>query len=506
MEGTRESLWMATSQGARRPSLEDGGGFDVAVIGAGITGLTVALLLKRRGLRVAVVEMGVVGQGATGHTTAKVTSLHQLTYAELASTFGEETARVYGQANESAIAMMAAWVAEYGIDCAWERRAAVTYTGEHAGVEAVRAEAETAARLGLPARYETRLGLPVPVEAAVVFDDQAQFHPRDYVLALAGQVQGDGSVVCEHSRVVDVREGTPCRVVTPGGTVEAADVVLATHLPILDRGFYFAKAHPTRSYALAVSVDGPVPEGMYINVEQPTRSLRSYSRDGEELLIVSGESHKPGADDDEAGHWRALAAWAREHFPVRAVQYCWSAQDYTAVDKLPYVGALSRSSRNVWVATGLRKWGMTGGTAAAMILADLLEGREHPWAATFDANRFTPVQSAKAFVTENAEVARHFVADRISEPGLDAVAELDPGEGVVVRAGHEAYAVSRDDGGRVRSLSPVCTHMGCHVRWNTAERSWDCPCHGSRFGADGRVVEGPAVRDLDEKDLPAAPG
>ena len=503
MEGAKESLWMATSEGAQRRSLEDGGRFDVVVIGAGITGMTAALLLKRQGLRVAVVEMGAVGQGVTGHTTAKVTSLHQLSYGELASTFDDDTARVYGQANEAAIAMMAAWVAEYGIDCAWERRAAVTYTGEQAHVEAVRTEAQTAARLGLPARFETDIDLPVPVKAAVVFDDQAQFHARDYVLALADQVDGGDSAVYEHSRVVDVREGTPCRVVTPEGAVEATDVIVATHLPILDRGFYFAKAHPTRSYALAMSVDGPVPGGMYINVEQPTRSVRSYTRDGEQLLIVSGESHKPGADDDEARHWQALAAWARDHLHAGSVRYRWSAQDYTAVDKIPYVGALSRSSTRLWVATGFRKWGMTGGTAAAMVLADLVQGREHPWAATFDANRLTPVQSLKSFVTENLDVARHFVADRISEPGFDALADLAPGNGVVVRAGAEAYAVSRDRDGRLRSLSPVCTHMGCHVRWNTAERSWDCPCHGSRFGVDGRVIEGPAVRDLDDKDLPS---
>jgi glycine/D-amino acid oxidase-like deaminating enzyme/nitrite reductase/ring-hydroxylating ferredoxin subunit len=446
--------------------------------------------------------MGVVCQGVTGHTTAKVTSLHQLIYAELASRFDEDTARIYGAANEAAIEQVAAFVAELDIDCAFERHPALTYTLDDEQVAQLETEAETAARIGLPARFVTETDLPFPVAGAVRFENQAQFHPRDYVQALVNALDGDGCAVYERSRVVDVRDGSPCRVATPNGAVEADHVVLATHLPLLDRGLFFAKAHSTRSYAMAMRVDGAVPEGMSINIEQPTRSLRPYVRNGQRMLIVGGEGHKPGEDDDETRHWEALAAWAREHFPVTSIDYFWSAQDYTPVDKLPYVGKLSRRSTGIWVATGFRKWGMTWGTAAAMILADLIQGRSNPWAATFDPNRLTPRQSATSFVTENFDVARHFVRDRLVLPGREALDALAPGEGVVVRIGIQAYAVSRDGRGAWQSLSPVCTHMGCHVRWNTAERSWDCPCHGSRYAPDGKVIHGPAVRDLDPKPLP----
>lgn len=505
--GASPSLWMATSAGPERPRLEGHQRFDAVVIGAGITGITVALLLKQAGLRVAVLERGRVCQGVTGHTTAKITSLHQLAYADLASRFDDDTARIYGQANEAALAHIATWVEQFAIDCAFERRPAVTYTRADDQVEHIHAEAETAARLGLPARFSDATDLPFPVQAAVIFDAQAQFHPRDYVLALADEVDGDGSVVFEHAAVVDVRDGQPCRVATAEGRAEAPHVVVATHLPVLDRGFFFAKAHPTRSYAIAVSTDGPLPESMSITAESPTRSLRSYVRDGHRLLIVSGESHKPGADEDESRHWQALLDWAHEHFAVVAAEYRWSAQDYTAVDKLPYVGALSRRSTGLWAATGFRKWGITGGTAAAMLLAELIRGREHPWAATFDANRLTPAQSASSFASENLDVARHFVSDRLGLPGADAVGDLAAGDGTVVRLGAEAYAVSKDERGTLTSVSPVCSHMGCHVAWNRAEGSWDCPCHGSRFAADGSVVQGPAVHDLPRKDLPDdAPG
>ena len=501
----RESLWVATSSAPERPSLAGVQRYDVAVLGAGITGITTALLLKRAGARVVVLEMGRVCQGVTGYTTAKVTSLHQLVYAELASSFGHDTAQVYGAANEAAIERIAAFVRDLDIDCAFERRPAVTYTLDGERVDRLEAEADTAARVGLPARFVTDTDLPFAVAGAVRFDNQAQFHPRDYVLALAEAVEGEGCAVYERSRVVDVRDGSPCRVETPDGTVEADHVVVATHLPLLDRGFFFAMAHPSRSYAIAARVDSAVPEGMYINVERPTRSVRPYVREGQRMLIVGGEGHKPGEDDDEARHWESLAAWATRHFPITSIDYQWSAQDYSPVDKLPYVGRLLPVSPGIWTATGFRKWGMTLGTAAAMILADLIQGRTNPWAQTFDPNRVTPAQSARSFVTENLDVARHFVRDRLALPGRDALTTLAPGEGVVVRVGTQAYAVSRDEHGDWRSLSPVCTHMGCHVRWNTAERSWDCPCHGSRYAPDGTVIHGPAVRHLDPKALPDPP-
>lgn len=500
--GVRESLWMVTSRGRERPPLAGIHRYDVAVVGAGITGVTTALLLKRAGARVAVLEMGAVCQGVTGYTTAKVTSLHQLVYAELASRFDDETAQIYGAANQAALEQIAAFVRQLDIDCAFERRPALTYTLDSEQVARVEAEAQTAARVGLPAHFVTETDLPFPVAGAVRFDNQAQFHPRDYVQALAEEVDGGGCTVYERSRVVDVRDGSPCRVETPEGAVEANHVVLATHLPLLDRGLFFAKAHPSRSYAMAVRVDGAVPEGMYINVEQPTRSVRPYVRDGQRMLIVGGQGHQPGEDDDEAQHWESLGAWARQHFPVTSIDYYWSAQDYTPVDKLPYVGRLSPSSTGIWTATGFRKWGMTLGTAAAMILADLVQDRKNPWAETFDANRATLTQSATSFVAENLDVARHFVRDRLALPGRDALDALAPGDGVVVRLGTQAYAVSRDEHGGWHSLSPVCTHLGCHVRWNTAERSWDCPCHGSRYTPDGTLIHGPAVRDLDPKPLP----
>lgn len=501
-----QSLWMATTQAPERPAFTSEDSYDVAVVGAGITGLTTALLLKRAGLRVAVLEMGEVGQGVTGFTTAKVTSLHQLVYAQLLDRLGEDAARSYGAANQAAITQIAELVDTYGIDCAFERRSAMTWTADEHMVAAVRREAEAARHLGLPAELEDSSDLPFAVRAAVVFDNQAQLHPRDYVLALADAVDGDGCAVFQRSRVVRLRPGTPNRltVASPtsgaAGVVHAVDVVLATLLPFFDLGGFFAKAHPKRSYLISARVEGPVPQSMSISAESPTRSLRTYDRNGQHHLLVGGESHRPGAVPDERSHWERLESWARQHFALGAVDYRWSAHDYTSVDGMPYVGRLTPLSRHLWTATGYRKWGMTNGTAAAMILASLITGQRHPWAAAFDAQRLTLRASARSFLQENAEVGLHFVGDRFGLPGRDALDRLADGEGVVVRVDGQPLAVSRQ-GGRMHSVSAVCTHLGCLVGWNRAEQSWDCPCHGSRFDPAGTVIQGPATSDLRARPL-----
>lgn len=506
-----QSLWMATSAAPERPSFAGEDRVDVAVVGAGITGLTTAVLLTQAGMRVAVLDMGAVGQGVTGFTTAKISSLHELIYGELTDRHGEETARTYGEANEAAIAQIAQLVDDHAIDCAFERRAAVTWTRQPDMVDAVRREDQVARRLGLPVRPATAADLPFAVQAAVVFDAQAQFHPRDYLLGLARIVDAGGSTMYQHSRVVGLRPGAPNRltVINPDrpdrrdhGVLRADHVVIATQLPFFDIGGFFARAHPMRSYLVSAPVGGSVPDSMSISAGSPTRSLRTYDRDGRRHLLIGGESHRPGVSLDERVHWEHLERWGREHFDLGPVDYRWSAHDYTPVDGLPYVGRLAPLGPQLWTATGYRKWGMTNGTAAAMILAGAITGRHVPWAAAFDAQRLTLTASARTFITENATTGYHFVRDRLGLPGPAAVDDLRDGDGRVVRAGPRAVAVSRE-AGQLRGVSPVCPHLGCHVRWNRAERSWDCPCHGSRFTAEGTVIQGPATKDLAPRAVPA---
>ena len=498
-----ESLWLATTDGPAHPALDAPLDVDVAVVGAGIAGLSTAFLLKRRGVRVAVLEAGRVCGATTGHTTAKVSAQHGLTYDALRSQFGAEAARAYAEANLAAIDLMEALVREHDVGCGWERRPAYAYTEDDEQIEAVEREVEAAREAGLPASFTTETDLPWAVRAAVRFDAQAQFHPREYCLALARLVDGDGSRVFEATRAVDVAEGSPCTVTTERSELRAAFVVLATHLPFLDRGAFFAKSHPEREYVVAASLAQPAPRGMYISVEQPTRSVRQHTVDGSELLILAGESHKTGQEPDTEARYAALADFARERFDVESIDYRWSTQDYMPVDQVPYIGRLRRGSERLYVATAFKKWGMTHGTVAGMVISDQILGRENPWTALFEPNRVTPGASAKSFVKENLDVAKRFVGDRIRPQGPSDADGLEPGDGAVISVGGERVAASRDDDGRLHVVSARCTHLGCIVSWNPAERSWDCPCHGSRFSADGAVLEGPAVEPLEPRAAPA---
>ena len=492
---------MDTAHSPSHPPLARDLSVDVAVVGAGITGITTALLLKEAGASVAVLEARSVSSGTTGYTTAKVTSLHQLVYGELVSSFGEEGARAYGEANQAGLEQIAKLVGDLGIECDFRRKPNYTYAARPEEADDVRREAELAAGLGLPATFTTETDLPYDVAGAVRFDDQAEFHPARYVLALAAAIPGAGSHVFEGTRVISVDQGDPCRVVANGHAVTAAHVVVATGMPILDRGLYFARESPKRSYCIAVRVRGDVPQGMYISAGEPTRSIRSHPVGESELVVIGGEGHKPGTGDPVASY-RRLVEWAHRHFDVEAVEYRWAAQDYMPADGMPYIGRLWPLSDRVLTATGFRKWGLANGTAAAMMLRDRLEGRDNPWARTFDSTRVKPLAAAPGIAREGIDDAWHLVADRIRKRG-NAQA-VGPGEGMVVSAGLRQVAVSRDEDGTMRAVSARCTHLGCIVSWNAAERTWDCPCHGSRFEAGGEVIQGPAVRSLPPADLPGA--
>ncbi|HEX8135789.1 MAG TPA: FAD-dependent oxidoreductase [Actinomycetes bacterium] len=498
------SYWVATAPETAFPAYRGGGPkVDVAVLGGGITGLLTALLLKQDGASVAVIEAGKVACGVTGSTTAKVTSLHGLTYARLARSLGTQAAQVYGEANQAGLALIARLVEQLGIDCDFERLPAFTYTEQPRQVPAVEQEVEAARQAGLPASFTTDIGLPFPVQAAVRFDDQAQFHPRRFCVALAQAVDGDGGQVFEQTRARNLRLGFPCTVRTEHGDLRADHVVVATHLPFFDPLGLFAKTSPSRSYAAAVTLAEAAPPGMYLSADPATRSIRPLVSGGNQA-VVAGEEHKVGHGGDTRTHQQALEGWVRDRFPVRSVDYRWSAQDYMPADNVPYIGRLLPLYGRLHVATGFRKWGMTHGAVAAMLLRDEIAGRRNPWAGLFQASRLHPLASARELAVHNLDVALRFVGDRVRTLRPSSADGLAPGEAGIRELNGTKVAAYRDEDGRLHAVSGRCTHLGCLVAWNAAERTWDCPCHGSRFAYDGTVLQGPAVEDLPAVS-PAAP-
>lgn len=456
-----QSYWLASAPPTDYPSLDSDANADVAVVGAGITGLTAACMLKKAGLKVVVLEAGRIARGTSGHTTAKVTSQHSLIYAKIKKAMGEEKARQYADANETAIRTVGRIIDENSIECDFIRLPAYVYTHRDEYVEKLENEAKTASDAGISAHFQDHVPLPFSVRAALRFDDQAQFHPVKYLLGLAEAIAGEDCRIFEHTRAVDLHEGKTCSVITDKGfKVSAGKVVLASHYPFYDRpGLYFSRLYPERSYVLGVQTDDEFPEGMFITAEDPTRSLRYQPFKGGRLILVGGEHHKTGHGEDTREHYKKLRDFAADTFNVMDIPYMWSAQDYTSMDEIPYAGPLTSSRTNIYIAAGFAKWGMTNGTAAAAVIADLITEGKSPWSGVYDPSRFSPEASAKNFVVENADVAGKFIS---------------------------------------RSISPVphCTHLGCGLVWNEAEQSWDCPCHGSRFTGEGEIIEGPALKPV----------
>lgn len=491
-----QPYWMASTRTTDYPALEQDTKADVIIVGGGIVGITTAYLLKQLNVTVAVIDADRIAQGATGHTTAKITSQHDLVYSKLIKHLGQERARQYAEANESAIGLIAQLVKEKEIDCDFSRQHAYLYTQSDKYIQKIQNEVEDARSLGIGARYLEQLPLPLEIKAAECFENQAQFHPRKYVLALASQIPGDGSYIFEQTRAVDFHEGNPCTVITESGhKVTAEHMVIATRFPAYgSTGYYFARMCPERSYALGIRIKGEYPGGMYITAEEPGRSLRFAPADGGDLLIVGGEHHKPGQGPNTNQHYANLVDFARKTFDVTEMLYRWSTQDYTTLDDIPYVGRITSKSPNVYVATGFRKWGMTNSTASAMLLKDLIVKGESPWAPVYDPSRFEADPMIKNLVKTNFYVATHLIGDKLKN--VPKVPDLKPGEAQVISHDGNKIGVYKDEKGKTHAVDVTCTHMGCELGWNAAELSWDCACHGSRFTYEGEIIEGPALHTL----------
>ena len=488
------SYWRDTAQTASYEKLTGQEKYDIAIIGAGLTGITTAVLLVQSGAKVAVVEADRVGSGTTGNTTAKITIQHGLKYHTLAG----DNALAYAAANRIGLDRMASFVSEHTIDCDFKRLPSYIYTRKKADVHEIEKEARACDHLGLKCRMDTQTDLPFDIERAIVMDDMAQFHPLKYLYALADIFVQRGGRIYEQSQVMDVERGQSCVITTGSGQIKADTVVMGTNYPISDfRGLFFIKLHQERSYIISTDAKDVDVGGMYINAGQPVNSIRMHRGQ----LMLGGYGHKTGMEDDTKSGFSSLRDLLHTDFSDAQAKpgYQWAAQDSIPLDGMPYIGAIAKMP-DIYVATGYAKWGMTNATAAAMMIADSITGSnmiDRDISKHFSPARFTPGASAKSFFVQSADTLKAYTAGNIGIPTGD-YDDIAPGKGAVIRIDGKAQAVYRDPEGRVHAFKAHCTHLGCPLEYNEAENSFDCPCHGSRFSMQGEVLEGPAKRALDK--------
>ena len=492
--GQPESLWLAKTPPPAREPFASADKADVIVIGGGIVGATTALELASAGADVILLEARRVAGGVTGHSTAKVSALHETQYTQITTRVSAEAAKAYAALNSEGVAMVAELAYEHSIECSFETAPNYIFSQEAEGAEKVEAEAQAAKAAGLEVELTGETDLPFDVLAAARLSGQLAFDSAAFTRGVVSAAEAAGAVIHEHSRVMSVKHGSPCAIRLESGKELRADrVVLATHMPLLDRGLFFARLRPQASYAVsAPASDAPL--GMYLGIGSSTRSIRSAPRaDGSRSVIVGGEGHKVG--QGEGGDaYPILATWLGERFDAGAVEHRWSAHDLMSPDELPFIGPLAPFAGRVRVATGFSKWGLAAGVAAARMLGRELSGGTDPRQETFDPTRLNLRASAPDLIKENADVGARFFSGRLRR---HKSTELASGEGRVVAEGLRQVAECRDESGEVHRVSARCTHLGCIVRWNKGDATWDCPCHGSRFAPDGAVLNGPAAVPLE---------
>ncbi|WP_105615224.1 FAD-dependent oxidoreductase [Vallitalea okinawensis] len=494
------SYWITSTEETSYPALKEDLRVDALVIGGGIAGITSATLLSDAGLSIALIEANRICRGTTGHTTAKITSQHNLIYADLIKHLGFEKAEQYAIANQHAIRKIRQLVKQYSIDCQLTNRNAYVYTDELSNVCSIEKEVKAAQSLNLPADYVTNLNFPVKSLSGIRFSNQAEFHPRKYILKLAYELTKKAPIY-ENTRALDIDENTPYTISTTGGKVIADYVIVASHYPFYDKGsFYFAKMYPETSYIVGTTMKHDFNTDMYIGFDDPTRSLRSYSSESEHLLLVGGESHKTGKGKDGSIHYKHLENFIESVSPQSPIRYRWLAQDYITLDKVPYIGLLNRNMDHVYVATGFGKWGMTSGTVAAMIIKDLILKGKNPWASVFSPSRHLDGQKIKQIIVNGTDSAYELIKGKLTDyqSTLEAI-PIDQCN--IIEINSNNIGVYKDKNGELFAVDITCQHLKCELVWNQAERTWDCPCHGSRYNYRGEVFDGPSNANLVRIDI-----
>lgn len=493
------SVWNANVSAPAYPQLNNDLETDVVIVGGGITGITAAYLLAAAGKNVVLLEARKIANGSTAFSTGNLYAAVGERLATIEKKHGEQVMLDVVKSRNTAINFIENQVLNHRIDCEFQRVPWHLFTTHSSSdkTKEVREEFEAGQRASLEAHNIVPSAFPFSdVTEIATFDRQAQFNSYKYVLALSGLINMSNCSIYENSTVLNIEDGDPCIVHTAYAKIKANHVIMATHSP---KGIYqvHTEMEVYREFALAAKLKGPLPtESIYwhlINSEQ--YSVRPYKNDDGEFLIALGEPYLVGTSDNNEARLQRIEQYVHRHFEIDHIAYRWAAQNYKSGDGLPYIG-VSPLQKNTYIATGFKADGLVYGTLAAMLITDDILGKEHPWFKLYSPTRFTPIASAKQFAKESFTVVTHLLKDHLAYGEVANLKEIKNGEGKSLTVDGEKVAAYRDENSELHIVSSVCTHLGCIVHFNSAEKSWDCPCHGSRFTIDGKVIEGPAYKNL----------
>ena len=498
------SYWVESTPKTDYPSLSEDIYTDVLIIGGGITGISTAYLLSKSSLSISIVEADKMAMGVTANTTAKITSQHGLLYDYLLNSFGFDIAKGYLDSNEEAIKTIENIIKEEKIDCDFVKQDAYVYTCDKSNVQKIVDEVSAVTSLGLKAEYVTKCPLPFKIEAAIKFPDQAQFHPRKYLISLLQILTKKNVNIFENSKVTDIKHvKDKYEVYINGNKIIAKYLVMASHYPIKNfPGMYFIKMYQESSYAIGIELEKDVFDGMYISCDDPTTSFRNtIQENGKKLLIVGGGEHKTGATDVNIDDtYTNLENYIKSIYPKAKIKYKWMTEDCVSLDKIPYIGEFSNFLPNMYVATGYKKWGMTTSHVAAKIISDRILGINNAYENVYTATRLEPIKNSKEFGNMLKQSIYSLAIDKLSSP-IKSYTELQADSGGVVDYKGKKLGIYKDKHGKMFAVIPYCKHLGCELSWNNLEKTWDCPCHGSRYDYTGKIITEPTVESLDVIDL-----
>ncbi|GAA0450348.1 FAD-dependent oxidoreductase [Alkalibacillus silvisoli] len=476
---------------------------DVVIVGGGITGVTAAYLLTKTGTNVTLIDAGHLVKGTTLHTTAKVTAQHNLIYDELIKHFNYQIARGYFEANKDAMNLFEQIIQDEQISCDWETHDAYLFSTSGEYANKIETEYQAYQNLNINGKVTESIPFNIEIENALYMKDQYQFNPTKYLSKLVKVIQEKGVTIFENTVAVNVESNDNSATVMTreGHKIEANYVLSCSHFPFYEgKGLYSGKLHAERAYVIAFQNDDPYPGGMYLSVDQPTMSIRKAMINNKEYILFSGESHKVGQGKNLHKHYLNLKRSKEQIFGNQPIEYRWSTQDLVTLDKLPYVGPVTKDEPRVLIATGYRKWGMTNSTAAAKLMVDKVLGKSNPYEEVYKPSRFNADPSLKKFFVENFDLTKHLLKGKLEFP-KNKVSDLNKGEATTFLMNGQRKGAFKDEDDTVYIVDTTCTHAGCEVNWNDAENTWDCPCHGSRYSFKGEVIEGPAERDLKNYDF-----